>query len=162
MPINETTGRSRRTGLTRQQVRDATLAVYGYARDPLLVGMEVRNNPMPEQQQYTESEIQIMRRILAQHDQSQKPLKEFDLNRPPLVPYSHKEYPRLMSNHATRRHKEAANKAEMDAMIADGWQKDDFPAEPEDNDVELTPEEQAEVAALDAKLRAKKKKKKAA
>ena len=74
MPINEFVN-LRRSNLTKEQRREAEAAIYGLSTNEMI------NQISPE-------EIERMRAIIAQHDQTNKGgIKEFDLNDPPKQPY---------------------------------------------------------------------------
>jgi|HubBroStandDraft_1064217.scaffolds.fasta_scaffold00168_26 hypothetical protein len=143
MPLNEA-GRPARANLTRAQQREAELAIYGYTKDPM------------SEQLLSESEVSTMRAILARHDSKRKPIREFDLNKPPQEPYTHKEFPKAMHDHENRVVKNALDKKHQGELEAQGFQTEAFPSEPPP-DVDLTDEERAEAALIDAKLKKKKK-----
>lgn len=144
MPINDARVPAR-SSLTREQQRQQEAAIYGL--DPSLMS--------PNTPQFTHEELERMRAILAQHDQSGNgKIREFDLNNPPKERYVHQEFPRLVYNHASRKHKPAHTQAELDTHLAAGWSKEPFPAEAEEP--ELSAEDAAEAAEVDAQLKKKK------
>lgn len=114
MPLNE--AGARRSNLTKQQIREAELAILGYQEQaPLSLNNEYRNY-------IAQAEIARMRELLAAHDRQSDPneTREFDLNNPPRKPYTYQEYPRCMY-HEDGRTRNAANAEEMNAAIAAGW-----------------------------------------
>jgi hypothetical protein len=133
MPINESVN-LRRSNLTKEQRREAEAAIYG------LSTKEMINQISPE-------EIERMRAIIAQHDQTNKGgIKEFDLNNPPKLPYRHQEFPKMVYDHEGRRHFIVHNRAEETDAIESGLSLEPYPAEP----VEVEPEaEAAEIEKLD-------------
>lgn len=145
MPLNESRS-IRRSNLTREQIRQAELAIYGL--------QEIDLQP---QRELSHDEIQQMRAIIARHDNGHKPLKEFDLNNPPREPYKHQEFPRVMYHHGKRTTRLAQDADEMQLALDAGWKKEPFSSEP-DSEIELSAEELAEVAKLDAEARKPKKK----
>ena len=109
-------------------------------------------------QQFSHEEIERMRAILAQHDQTNKTgIQEFDLNNPPKVPYTHQEFPKVVYHHAKQQMRKAQNPEDLEAAIAAGWSREPFPAEGAVEEPELDETSAAEAAAADAKLRSKKK-----
>ena len=140
MPINEASG-FHRSGLTKQQKREAEAAIYG-----------LQEKPLPDNQQFTLEDIERMRTLVAQHDNAGK-IKEFDLNNPPKVPYTHQEYPRVMYHHESRRMKLAHNQTDVAEAEARGWSKEpwiDAPAEPAELDEQTAREVEA---VIDARLK---------
>jgi uncharacterized protein YecA (UPF0149 family) len=86
MPLNE--ARSfKRSNLTREQKQQAEAAIYG-----------VRESTSMSPSNLTQQEIESMRALVAQHDNEGK-ISEFDLNKPPKVPYRHQDFPRMVYNH---------------------------------------------------------------
>jgi hypothetical protein len=145
MPLNESRGWTR-SNLTKEQKRQAVAAIYGH--------QEI--SPSMNQQQFSDAEIERMRQIIGQHDSTNGKIREFDLNNPPKLPYSHQEFPKVVYHHGERRHKKVHSAQEHKAHLADGWKNDAYPAD-ESNEPELDPATAAEVAAVDeylAKLRA--------
>ena len=108
--------------------------------------------------QLTHEEIERMRQIVLQHDQTnRKGIQEFDLNKPPKEPYRHQEFPRMIYDHAKRRTKIVHNADHLADALAAGWKKEPFPAEVEEP--ELDAATAAEAAAIDRELRKPKKQK---
>lgn len=142
MHLNEAAGFVRRSNLTKEQRREAELAVYGYPKDF-----------MPQQNQPTREELEHMRQILARFGET-KTIKEFDLNKPPAVPYRHQEFPKAMHDHTARVVKTATSAAHQAELEAAGYVTVAFASEPPE--VELDASERAEAAAIDARLLKKK------
>jgi hypothetical protein len=148
MPINEAGG-YRRSNLTRQQQREAELAIYGRSPEP----------PMsPNAPQFTQAQLDQMRAILAQHDASSAGVvKEFDLNNPPQQRYVHQEYPKMLHHHEKRTSKVVNSRDEELGYSKLGYETKPFPPEAPLVDPELDEEDAAEVAALKAEIEALKK-----
>src|SRR6516164_1439367 len=99
MPINEFVN-LRRSNLTKEQRREAEAAIYGLSTNEMI------NQISPE-------EIERMRAIIAQHDQTNKGgIKEFDLNNPPRLPYRFQEYPKVVYDHDGRQNFIVRNREE--------------------------------------------------
>jgi hypothetical protein len=141
MPLNEASG-FRRSGLTREQKRQQEAAIYG------LEGL-----PDMQNEHLTPAEIERMRAILAQHDQSAagKGNNSFDLNKPPKQPYRHQEYPRVIY-HKNGKHKAVKNATEFDAHLEDGW-SDQPVGEVAQAAPALDAESAREAKAIDAQLK---------
>lgn len=108
--------------------------------------------------QLTPQDIDRMRAILAQHDASSnglKMVKEFDLNNPPKEPYTHKPFPKVVYDHDTRTHIVVRDAKQHEAALARGYSNEPYPAEVEDTELELDPEDLAEIKALEEKARAR-------
>jgi len=146
MPLNESV-RPRRSNLTTQQQREAERAIYGLQENKTL--------PQP-QTQLTRAELEQMRHILAQHDKQIGPMKEFDLNKPPVEPYRHQEFPKAMHHHGDRVTRIVASADEQKILEAQGFETKPYPSEAPP-DVELDEEERAEIASIDGLLKKKKK-----
>jgi hypothetical protein len=149
MPLNESVRPVRRSHFTQQEIRDAERSIYGLPKDTM-------PRTQPNEPALSESEIQHMRHILARHDKGGgRKLREFDLNKPPVEPYRHEEYPKAMHNHVTRKTKDALDAAHEEELAGQGFQPEAFP-----NELPLEPAldaaEAAEVAALDKQARKKK------
>lgn len=108
--------------------------------------------------QFNQAQLDQMRAILAQHDsQSTGVVKEFDLNNPPAVRYTHQEYPKFLYHHEKRAEKIVHSRDQEDGFLKLGYDVKPFPAElPQ---VERDADDSAEVAALKAEIEALKKKK---
>lgn len=142
MPLNEARG-PQRSGLTKEEKRQAEAAVFG---------LPEKARTMSDLQ-LTSEEIERMRAIVAQHDNAGK-AKEFDLNKPPVEAYSHKEFPRVVYNHKRKTQKLVHTKAELDKHVTAGWKTEPFVSDPPE-DPDLDPAERAEAAAIDAQLKKK-------
>jgi hypothetical protein len=116
MPMYESSG-IRRSNLTKQQRLEAEAALYGY---PMTT--DEKEKPI------TREEIERLREIVNQHDR-EAGIKEFDLNKPPVEPYTYKPFPKLLYNHKERTTKVAASQEEMDKLAKDGFVKEPFPPE---------------------------------
>ena len=79
--------------------------------------------------QLSPEEIERMRQIVAQHDQTNKQgIKEFDLNNPPRLPYRHQEFSKMVYDHEGRRHFVVRDrKREQEALDA-GYRLEPFPS----------------------------------
>jgi hypothetical protein len=101
--------------------------------------------------QLSPEEIERMRAIVAQHDQTNKQgIKEFDLNNPPRLPYRFQEYPKTVYDHEGRRSFIVRNREDEREALESGLRLDPYPAEP----VEVEPESEAEeIARLDKQAR---------
>jgi hypothetical protein len=108
--------------------------------------------------QLTHEEAERLRQILLQHDQqTQKGIKEFDLNNPPKERYRYQEYPRCIYHHTSGKTHIVHNEEQLKAHLAKGWSIEPTPiveAEPA-----LDAATQAEVEAVDRELRKPKKEK---
>jgi hypothetical protein len=137
MPINEFVN-LRRSNLTKEQRREAEAAIYGLSTNEMI------NQISPE-------EIERMRAIIAQHDQTNKGgIKEFDLNNPPRLPYRFQEYPKVVYDHDGRQNFIVRNREEEKEALESGLRLDPYTAEP----VEAHPEaEAAEIERLDKQAR---------
>lgn len=99
----------------------------------------------------THDEIERMRQIVLQHDQStQKGMKEFDLNNPPKEPYRFKKFPMLVYDPDTGDHQQVENEAELKEALAEGWVNERPPVEAAEP--ELSGDDAAEAAAIQKKL----------
>ena len=136
MPINEFS--NRRSNLTKEQRREQEAAIYGLSTKQMI-------------DQLSPEEIERMRQIVAQHDQTNKQgIKEFDLNNPPRLPYRFQEYPKTVYDHEGRRSFIVRNREDEREALESGLRLDPFPAEPE----EVQPEaEAAEIEKLDKQAR---------
>jgi hypothetical protein len=141
MSINEAGG-IRRSNLTKEQRREAEAAIYGLSTKQM-------------SDQLTHDEIERMRQIVAQHDQTNKGgIKEFDLNNPPKLPYRHQEFPKTVYDHESRRSFIVRNREDEKEALDSGFRLDPYLSEP----VEVEPEaEAAEIAQLDKTARRPKK-----
>lgn len=145
MPLNEAQGfRLRgRNNLTKQQKRDAELALYGLSEAPSM-----------STQSLSSDEIEKMRTLVLQHDASNKnENKEFDLNNPPRTQYIHQPWPVTVYHHTKRANRIVANQAELAEALKAGWQKEPYPAEVVSTDPELDEETLIEIEKLKAKGR---------
>lgn len=136
MALNEAISR-KRGGLTKLQKREAEAAVYG-----LLESSYVSS--------FSTAEIENMRRVLAQYDQSANGgIKEFDLNHPPKDPYVHQEFPRMMYRGTATKVAQSAD--EMQDAEANGWNR--TPSLPVvQASAAFDAETEAEVDAINAKI----------
>jgi len=117
-------------------------------------GLAVRDEMTPE---LTYDERIRMREHLDALDKKEATVGEFDLNKPPLKPYVHREYPMVLYSHATKQTQVAHNYEQRQTMLAQGWSIDPEPPkvapEPETVGADgLTAAERAEIEALDAQL----------
>jgi hypothetical protein len=137
-----------RTGLTPDQKRDALAAIYGVPSQGknMAIQTDSRHKLSPE-------EILSLRTLLAKQDDDPKPVKEFDLNKPPQQPYTHQDFPRAVYHHLKAKVKSVADQAELDKHLAAGWTIEPFPQPQDDPDIPLSGAEQQEVAKLDAEAR---------
>ena len=133
MPINESVN-LRRSNLTKEQRREQEAAIYGLSTKQMI-------------DQLSPEEIERMRAIVAQHDQTNKGgIKEFDLNDPPKVPYRYQEYPKVVYDHEGRRNFIVRNREDEKEALDSGLRLDPYPAEA----LEVGPEaEAAEIERLD-------------
>jgi hypothetical protein len=108
--------------MTKQEKLQAEAAIYGLNR----------NNMPPQEPQLSYDEIERMRAILQAHDkQNQGGTKEFDLNNPPKVPYTHQPFPQLVYHNAKREHKVVNNPAELKAALDSGeWNTEFYGTDP--------------------------------
>ena len=105
----------------------------------------------------TFEEIEKMRAIVAQHDQQARgPQQEFDLNKPPQVPYQYQEFPRVMFDHETKQMKKAHSPEDMEEAMKHGWSKEPFPQDRGEVVAVLDPAMLAEIKDLDERLKSKK------
>lgn len=95
--------------------------------------------------QFTAEEIEKMRSLVLAHDKEKNAVNVFDPNNPPKVPYSHKEFPKVVYDHKASKPsrdklvmqhgtehvqhvpaklatKNVNNQAELDAALAEGWE----------------------------------------
>ena len=126
------------------------------------------------------AEIERMRALLAAYDSQtgngMAGIKEFDLNKPAVEPYAHKEFPLHMTRKSDGKVRIASSKDEADKLQAKGYllphehrahvasltPPDDEPEQdPDDDGIALDAAGAAEAAELDAKLKAPKPSKKA-
>src|SRR5215472_14197564 len=111
MPINESVN-LRRSNLSKEQRREQEAAIYG------LSTKEMTNQISPE-------EIERMRQIVAQHDQTNKQgIREFDLNDPPKLPYRYQEYPKVVYDHDGRRNFIVRNREDEKEALDSGFRLD--------------------------------------
>ena len=122
MPINEARRVSRRSNLTSQQKREAEAAIYGLQE----------SQHLPDHQ-LTAEELQTMRTLLAQYEGQHQPIKEFDLNKPPVAPYRFQEFPKMMYHHARHSTAAAHDADEQAELEAKGYQAEPFPPETTDD-----------------------------
>jgi len=120
MPINESSGQLR-SNLTREQRRQAEAAIYGvYMPDQL------------SQHEITPDDIERMRALVAQHDRMAG-IREFDLNRPVVEPYSYRPFPKMLYNHQPKAGEPKTTvvdtEEQMEKLTAKGWKKE--PPKPE-------------------------------
>lgn len=112
----------------------------------------------------THSEAEFLRQLLAQHDStSHQPVQEFDLNKPPVPPYVHQQWPTLLyawdDEYQRVKYLRALSQQELDDAVAKGWSEAPISGPPEE--AELDPAATAEAQALDDKIAAAKKAKSA-
>lgn len=114
----------------------------------------------PNQNIFTDTEIEKMRLFVSEHDKKQT-VNEFDLNNPPRVNYTHQHYPKVVYSvdaEGKALHAKVHSAEEHDAAMAAGWANE--PQGPEDvPEVVLDAASAAEVAAVEAELKKKKKSK---
>jgi hypothetical protein len=144
MPLNE--NHFHHSNLTEKEQREAEKAVYGLTE----------RTPMTPEVPTYEERVK-MRRWLDAMDQKEAAggMKEFDLNKPPQVPYVYREFPYLMYHHADHRTRPARNHEERQQMLAEGWSEKGFQAE--QPEIPLTAEEHAEAEKINEELKKKKK-----
>lgn len=142
MALNEAGG-SRRSNLTKEQKREAEATLYALAPQRM-------NDTLSPQ------DIAQMRALLARHDQEQPVgIQEFDLNKPPKLPYTHQPYPAMLYLHATRKIGVADNASERRALEAAGYVDEPFAREAP---AAAAPSLEEEMEQLEIKLKALKKK----
>jgi len=140
MSINESV-KLRRSNLTKEQRREAEAAIYGLSTKQMI-------------DQLSPEEIERMRQIVAQHDQTNRPgIKEFDLNNPPRLPYRFQEYPKTVYDHEGRRSFIVRNREDEKEALDSGLKLEPFPAEAEEPEVRLSAAELREIEKLDAVAR---------
>lgn len=130
-----------RSNLTPQQKREAEAAVFGLQESP-----QVSN-------QLSSAEVERMRTMIAQHDAAQT-TQEFDLAKPPVKPYVHQEFPKIIY-HQDGRHRVVESERELQHWLSNGWSRLPVMAQVESDDPEMLPEseeEAAEIARIDAQL----------
>lgn len=106
--------------------------------------------------QLSPQEIEGLRAMLAKHDEGTSKVNEFDLNNPPQVPYVYREFPRVIYHHDARKTKVVQNAKELEAHLAQGWEKEPFPAEVEEPELDAASAKEA--AGIDQRLIKKPKK----
>lgn len=141
MPLNEASGFTR-SGLTREQKQQQEAAIYGLDKGQMA----------PNTSPLTPDEIERMRAIVAQADQSSGKVNSFDLNSPPKLPYRHQEFPRAVYDHENGAHRTARNQAHLDELVEAGYSLESLPADADAAQPELDAETAAEAAAIDAQL----------
>lgn len=124
--------------MTREEKEQATAAIYGVPERS-----SMSNTPL------TNDEAERLRQILNAHDQQTAP-REFDLNKPPVEPYKHQEFPRLVYHHGERIYVVVRSREELEDAERNGFQKDPYPSEAPE--VELSAADAAEAARIDAQL----------
>lgn len=103
--------------------------------------------------QLTAGEIDRMREIVLAHDKNQPAAnREFDLAKPPVVPYRYQEFPRMVYHHAKRLTKTVTNSDHLEDALAAGWSKQPFPVEVLDAAPELDADAVAEAATEAAEM----------
>lgn len=117
MPLNEAAS-FRRGGLTKQQKKEQEAVLYGLSGES-----------MPQQQFTPEQMLQITAMLEQQKLESTKP-KEFDLNNPPKVPYTHQEFPMCVYHHGKGTSRNAQDAEDLAAAIEAGWTRDPNPPKP--------------------------------
>jgi hypothetical protein len=137
MSINESV-KLRRSNLTKEQRREAEAAIYGLSTKQMI-------------DQLSPEEIERMRQIVAQHDQTsgKNGIKEFDLNNPPRLPYRFQEYPKTVYDHEGRRSFIVRNREDEKEALESGLRLDPYPSEPVESEVQLSAAELAEIEKLD-------------
>lgn len=101
----------------------------------------------------THDEIERMRQIVLQHDQStQKGMKEFDLNNPPKEPYRFRKFPMLVYDPDDGNHQQVENEGELAEAMKEGWVLAEDRPTVEAAEPELSGEDAAEAAAIQQKL----------
>lgn len=138
--MNEAQGFRLHSTLTPKEEHAAMEAVYG-------LGGNSMHPPANEVQLSYEERIKMRRYLDALDQKEAGGMKEFDLGKPPVAPYHYREFPFLMYNHETRTTRAAHNHEEREAMAAQGWSADPFPAEGQD--IPLTVAEREEAGRLD-------------
>jgi hypothetical protein len=144
MPLNESSG-PQRSNLTKEQKGQAMAAIFGLQERPMAV------------EGLTAQDIEKMRTLVAQHDSGQK-MQEFDLNNPPRAQYVHKEFPKMVYHHESRKHQVVKSAEHLELAIEAGYQTEPFVAEAEP--VQLDSASAREAAAVDAQLAEANRKKK--
>lgn len=139
MSLNEAAG-YQRSNLTKEQKRDQEAVLYGLDPHPV----------MDLSQLLTPENIEQLRTALAQHD-SQGKINEFDLNNPPVKPYAHQAYPKVIY-HPAKAPKKVDNAAQHEEHLDDGWANEPFAPAPLD-DPKLDAATKAEVKKLDKEAR---------
>jgi hypothetical protein len=133
------------------------------------------------EQQLSETEIQTMRRMLAEHDSKQKPVTIHDLNAPPREPYRFQKFPMMVydlerSNAAFEEEQRMPNggfqmvhvaarvvsrlvqsEHELKQALADGW-SESAPEYREERDEPLNARYAGEAARVDAQIEETKRK----
>jgi hypothetical protein len=100
--------------------------------------------------QLSHEDIERMRAILAQHDETRPNTpKTVDLNAPAKLPYRHQEFPRAVY-HETLPARAAKSQEHLDELLASGYAKE--PVSTEVEVPQLDAAAAAEAAAIDAKL----------
>lgn len=150
MPMNEAGG-YRRSNLTQQQQREAEAAIYGLA---------------PQQQmsidlsQLTPDQIEQLRAMLNQSQQKAGQVNSFDLNNPPVAPYSYQPFPKMIYHHESGKHKIVRNQAQLNEHLDTGWSTRQQPdAEAPASEPDLDDATLAEAAEIDSRLDKKSKRK---
>lgn len=104
-------------------------------------------------QELTHDEIERMRQIVLQHDQStQKGMKEFDLNNPPKEPYRFRKFPMAVYDPDSGEAQNVENEAELAEALKEGWVLVHERPAVEVAEPDLSPEDAADAAAIQQKL----------
>ena len=112
--------------------------------------------PPPNQQIFTDAEIEKMRLYVLQHDK-QASVNVFDLNNPPKQPYVHQPWPKLLYRlhpEGHQIHKIVQDAEEHAAALDAGWSNEPVGA-PQPADMALDPADAAEAARIDEQLAAR-------
>ena len=143
MSINEAKSLRRQT-ITPEQRKAMDAAALG------LPSREYMNDGL------THEEVERMRMLVLEHDKGGK-LQEFDLNKPPRLPYHYQPFPKMIYHHERNAWRVVQNQDELEAWQARGWTQEPLPQDPapQKPEEQLDPQAAAEAAAIDEQLRRK-------
>lgn len=117
MPINEF--RNPASNLTTQQQNEAMASLYSPPQQQGNVNISLT----PEQ-------YRLLQMLQAQAGNlMDQPIKEFDLNKPPVEPYRYHEFPQMLYQHETRQYRIVSSPSERQAVMEEGWRTEPFPTE---------------------------------